>query len=391
MCGHVKRLIVFFAALLPAQLLIAQINATVYEGELYGLGVSPVPGESYEWHVFTDYTLTTEADPSVVVFPSGNTGISVPVIWLSGGTYYFTVVATNVNGCSNLKVGMITVISHAVQGPAITIQVDRNPVCAGWRVRFKATPSNQGPYSRFTWYKNGKQVGMDSPGYGDSTLNDNDRVKCVLTTSALRGTGENVSVASNEITITVYNPVAAFKVDADGLMGSGGVRMVNQSTGADLYEWDFGDGTTSGAENPSVTYFEEGIYLIRLVAQKEGMCYDTTAQKFQMSFKGLYIPNAFAPMASGSLPGVFKPAGVGLKRFKIEVYDNWGHLLWQSAELDESGIPTGFWDGTFEGRMMPQDTYMWKAEAEFRDGTVWTGSDNGKGAGRTMGTVTLLR
>jgi len=41
--------------------------------------------------------------------------------------------------------------------------------------------------------------------------------------------------------------------------------------------------------------------------------------------------------------------------------------------------------------MMPQDTYMWKAAAEFRDGTVWTGSDNGKGAGRTMGTVTLLR
>lgn len=391
MSVNIKWLIVFFAASLSAQLLFAQINATVYEGDLYGLGVSPVAGESYEWHVFTDYTLTTEADPSVVIFPSGNAGIAVPVLWLSSGIYYFTVVATNANGCSNLKVGMITVIPHIIQGPAIAIQADRNPVCDGWRVKFRANAINQGPESRYAWYKNGVKVGINSPGYSDTTLADNDRVKCVLTTTSLKGNGENVSVSSNEITITVYDPVAAFKIDSDGLMGSGGVKMVNQSTGSDQYEWDFGDGTTSGAENPSVTYFEEGIYLIRLVAQKEGMCYDTTTQKFQMSFKGLYIPNAFAPMASGSLPGVFKPAGVGLKHFNIEVYDNWGHLLWQSAELDESGIPTGFWDGTFEGRMMPQDTYMWKAAAEFRDGTIWTGSDNGKGVGRTMGTVTLLR
>jgi hypothetical protein len=40
---------------------------------------------------------------------------------------------------------------------------------------------------------------------------------------------------------------------------------------------------------------------------------------------------------------------------------------------------------------MPQDTYLWKVEAEFRDGTVWIGSDNGKGTGKTIGTVTLFR
>jgi hypothetical protein len=32
-------------------------------------------------------------------------------------------------------------------------------------------------------------------------------------------------------------------------------------------------------------------------------------------------------------------------------------------------------NGTYEGHLVPIDVYIWKAEAVFRDGTVWEGSN----------------
>jgi hypothetical protein len=65
--------------------------------------------------------------------------------------------------------------------------------------------------------------------------------------------------------------------------------------------------------------------------------------------------------------------------------------MWESTAIDENGVPTEAWDGTFQGVLMPQGTYMWKVNAIFTDGTVWRGSDIGKGKGSAMGTVTLIR
>jgi len=41
--------------------------------------------------------------------------------------------------------------------------------------------------------------------------------------------------------------------------------------------------------------------------------------------------------------------------------------------------------------MMPQGVYMWKVSATFMDDSVWKGGDIGKGAAKTIGTVTLIR
>lgn len=368
----------------------AQGVQTVEEGGLYGLGIVPEPGGSYQWRIFTDPYLLDEADSTEVVFPSGNTGPAVPVVWLKSGLYYYTVWAENAQGCSNLKVGQI-IVGPVTMLPAITIRINRNPVCAGAAVKFWAFPVNPGSYAHFQWLKNGAEVGMNGRIYIDSMITDNDRVSCRLTTYPTQKLNDPYTLTSNEIQVTVYDPKAVFAIKEEGAGSSGHVQLVNHSTGADDYEWELGNGLSSMQEHPEAVYTEDGVYLIRLVASRGGICADTTEKPYRMMFKGLYIPNAFAPVASNGLPGVFQPAGINLKRFRIEVYDNWGHLLWQSTALGEGGVPTESWDGTFQGRMMPQDTYLWKAEAEFTDGTIWTGSEIGKGPARTVGTVTLIK
>jgi PKD repeat protein len=173
---------------------------------------------------------------------------------------------------------------------------------------------------------------------------------------------------------------------------TGKLQFSNKSNGADTYFWDFGNGQTSTDENPIVTYANDGSFLIMLVSNNQYDCSDTTYYRYEFIFKGLYIPNAFAPSSLGSGANVFLPIGINLKQFKIEVFDTWGHMLWTSTALDALGRPTESWNGLDANNVLyPSGTYTWKAKATFIDNTDWEGSDIGKGQYTTFGTVTLIR
>lgn len=167
----------------------------------------------------------------------------------------------------------------------------------------------------------------------------------------------------------------------------------NVSAGAEAYHWDFGNGTTSTAENPKVTYDEDGTYPIELISWNAFNCSDTLKIDYELLFKGLYIPNAFSPGNPIGSVRLFKPVGINLASYKIEVFDSWGNKLWQSTEIDAQGRPTEGWDGTVDGVAKPQDVYIWKAKAVFKDGTIWKFEDlNDDGIpDKPYGTVTLIR
>ncbi len=193
--------------------------------------------------------------------------------------------------------------------------------------------------------------------------------------------------------VTVYiTPVSSFVFSENVNNMTGKLRFTNESTGADTYFWNFGNGQTSTDENPVVTYANDGSFLITLISGNQYNCSDTTYYTYEFIFKGLYIPNAFSPTSFGSGANVFAPVGVNLKQFQIEVFDSWGQMLWSSTALDVQGRPTESWDGKDQtGTLMPSGTYLWKAKATFIDNSEWEGSDIGKGSYKTMGTVTLIR
>lgn len=59
-------------------------------------------------------------------------------------------------------------------------------------------------------------------------------------------------------------PVAGFDVEVEDAVAT----ITNKSYDATSYSWDFGDGATSAAENPTHTYTTAGIYTITLTATK---------------------------------------------------------------------------------------------------------------------------
>jgi large repetitive protein len=133
-------------------------------------------------------------------------------------------------------------------------------------------------------------------------------------------------------------------------------------------------------------------YTVKLISSDTIGCADTTFYLYKVLFKGLYVPNAFSPTSSILGIRLFQPVGANLGLYHVQVFDSWGHLMWESTALDDKGVPTEGWDGTFEGNLMPQGNYLWKINARFKDDSQWGGSDIGVGTSTgTMGTVVLIR
>lgn len=129
-----------------------------------------------------------------------------------------------------------------------------------------------------------------------------------------------------------------------------------------------------------------------LIAINEFGCPDTLIMPINiMYFKGLFFPNVLSYGHSNYEVSHFVPKGVGLKTFYVGIYDTWGNLMWECRELDPDGRPICGWDGTYKGKPVPQDAYVWKAEAIFLDESLWEGQNYPNGIWRSSGTVTVLR
>ncbi|MGE5317778.1 MAG: PKD domain-containing protein, partial [Chloroflexota bacterium] len=208
-------------------------------------------------------------------------------------------------------------------------------------------------------------------------------------------TNENGCSDTVSKVITVNpKPKSAFSYVENYENEQGKVLFTNESEGARSYEWNFGLGTASFEINPVVTFPSGGDYEVSLVALNEFDCPDTLTINYTLLYKGLWVPNAFSPNNPNAEVRLFKPVGTNLQYYTIEVYDTWGNVLWTSDKIDENGSPAEGWNGIFNGNLLPQDTYMWKASAVFKDGTIW----DGKNVGNTehlpqssYGTVYLIR
>ncbi len=189
-------------------------------------------------------------------------------------------------------------------------------------------------------------------------------------------------------------PTASFTYTDNYEDTQGRVLFTNTSEGASEYEWDFDAGIPSFQVDPVVDFPSDGEYEISLIAYNEFNCPDTMTVTYKLMYKGLWMPNAFSPNNPNAQVRLFKPIGINLKSYTLEIYDTWGNILWTSSEIDENGSPAEGWDGVFEGKLLPQDTYLWKATAVFNDGTIWEGrsvGNNDKIPEYSYGNVYLIR
>ena len=152
--------------------------------------------------------------------------------------------------------------------------------------------------------------------------------------------------------------------------------MYNLSKYGDTYLWDFGDGNTSGDENPTHLYTAVGTYDISLEVWSEHGCWDSIVKPaiVRVDAEGsIEFPNAFKPNMHGGNGGyynqndpetnqIFHPHWEGVDLYFLEIYNKWGERLFSSDKVDIG------WDGYFKGTLVKQDVYVYKCTGVFING-----------------------
>lgn len=162
------------------------------------------------------------------------------------------------------------------------------------------------------------------------------------------------------------------------------VNFYNQTKYGTSYEWYFdeenflaGSGPDSDQKDPLWAYDEIGTYKPVLVAYSGHGCSDTLVSSKQIRVLGegiLQFPTGFY-VDPGSTPAdeyntsqitpnmyVFYPRNSGIAEYKLEVYNRWGTLVFETDDVNRG------WNGYFDGVIAKQDVYIWRAKGYYTNG-----------------------
>jgi gliding motility-associated-like protein len=151
-----------------------------------------------------------------------------------------------------------------------------------------------------------------------------------------------INVLAKNNYITVYpNPTANFIVQPETTTYTDPVVSITDlSIGANFWNWNFGDLTSSSVFNPvSHTYPDTGTFVVNLLVSTQFGCIDTASKKVIIEPDFIfYIPNAFTPDGDG-INDNFTGKGVFIVKFEMRIFDRWGNLIYYADDINKP------WDG----------------------------------------------
>jgi len=154
------------------------------------------------------------------------------------------------------------------------------------------------------------------------------------------------------------DPIAQFTANPTQVEVNQEVTFTNFSSGAETYDWTFGDFTgVFNDVNPVYSYDQPGYYLVQLIAYTDFGCSDTTGQAILVDQPLIfYVPNTFTP-DNDEYNQTFMPImtqGIDIFGYNLLIFNRWGEVMFESNDYQFG------WDGTYGGKIVPDGTYIWK-------------------------------
>lgn len=183
--------------------------------------------------------------------------------------------------------------------------------------------------------------------------------------------------ATGQVVVSGF-PTAGFSANPNPAQAEEAVQFTNTSLNATTYSWDFGDNSgTSTDQDPQYTYIAPGTYIVSLVASNDFGCSDTATVSIFVDDQIVYPPKAptgFTPNGDGQNE-VFYVRGGPFDVLEFKVYNGWGEVIFETSDPEQG------WDGTHNGKKVPNGVYVYTVKATTVDGAEYSKS----------GKVTLLR
>ncbi|HMJ47547.1 MAG TPA: PKD domain-containing protein, partial [Ferruginibacter sp.] len=311
---------------------IPAINAGADTTICKGIGTSlHVSGAStYLWSPVTGLSCIDCADP----------------VALPDSLIKYTVKGTSIHGCINSDT-----IQVNVRLPFKMNITRADTICAGSAVQLNAAGA-----SAYAWYP---PNGLNNTTSGTVLASPR-----VTTLYRVIGTDDR-----NCFKDTGYIPVKVFPVPT---VDAGQDRTINVGQMVDLIPAFSSDvtnvlwtptGSIFRSSYPSITVKPKETTQYIVEVTNPGGCRRRDMVTIYVLCNGanVFIPNTFSPNGDGSNE-VFYPRGSGLFRIKsARVFDRWGEIMYEKNDFNAND-PNAGWDGTFKGRKLNTDVYIYTFE-----------------------------
>lgn len=201
--------------------------------------------------------LSSNATKYVWVFGDGTTSTDMtpPLYFYSaGGNYSVTLVVTNACG-EQVSVTKEIVIAPPAQAPVADFTASQQTICAGQSMTFKDLSLN----TPTTWAWIFPGGNPSSSTLQNPTVTYNTPGVYAVTLSVTNAAGTDTENKFGFITVGSNVSVADFSYGINGKT----VSFSSLTTG-NLYQWNFGDGTTSTEKNPTHSYNGGGSFSVIL-------------------------------------------------------------------------------------------------------------------------------
>lgn len=296
------------------------------------------------------------------------------------GDYDVTLeISSKTSHCSDSLKKSISILPPEVRA---SYQLNKVEGCEPLTVEFEGAPSIYNEEYSYNW------------DFGDGKEGEGRIVKHTFDSAGIYyvkmvATGDGGTDHTYDTVQVFKKPIPDFEVEPKLVMlPDQKIHCFNLSEYGEKYLWKFGDGSTSAKRTPKHLYSELGAFDVTLRVESANGCIDSIVKQNAVEVKGkgmLKFPTAFTPAKSGPTDGrwkeneqdnnIFHPVGSGIIEYKLQIFNKWGEKLFESEKFQRG------WDGYYQGKLLPQDVYVWKVEARFSNGEVV----------EKMGDVTLIR
>lgn len=310
--------------------------------------------ENYQWD-FGDGGYSTQFQP-------------ISHTYSGCGNYDISLSAQNEFGCIDTTIQTLTITTVE---PEASFSMDNFAGCAPLDVNFTNISANA---LRYEWY-------IDDELLSEEISPSEEFVDAGYFDVLLKAFSYCNTVSEYHASLNVHaTPIVDFKVEEPDTVAIGQeVLFENYTTGNNYYIWEFGDGLYSTEFSPRRSYNNSGLFDVTLRAyDKKTECSDSLTQYdvvFVSDSLFIIFPTAFSPDGDG-LNDYFEPVTNMVANCTLEIYTRRGQLIFRTEDYD-----TELWDGTAKGKLLPIDTYVWRAVGRFMNGRYF----------EEVGEVTIIR
>ncbi len=179
-----------------------------------------------------------------------------------------------------------------------------------------------------------------------------------LTLETVSGCVSTLTLLQSDLINVRPTPEAGFSVTPDYTdICNSTIAFTDESIGAAEWFYFYDDNTSisSGTASPDYTYVTAGGHYPMQIVTTEFGCKDTSMNYLYIEPFTLYAPNTFTPDGNQFNNSFLPIAYLSVVEWKMEIFNRWGDLIFETNDLYES------WDGTGpNGRMSQDGIYVWK-------------------------------